>query len=173
MENQDDIKKELEQLSPLLRGLKEKGTGFSVPENYFQQLPDQILEQLKPSTQERVTARPIWLENFQQFMLSLFQPRFALALASVLILVVAIIFINPGSNEEVAMSIDLTEEEISAYIADNIEEFNIDMLIEGGEIDLGVISPTNTLSNPEEEDLDEYLDEIIDDLDLEELEDMF
>ncbi len=41
-----EIQNELETLSPLLAKLRKDDSGFAVPEHYFQNLPEEILEKV-------------------------------------------------------------------------------------------------------------------------------
>lgn len=172
MENQDDIQKELAELSPKLRQIKEKGAGFKVPDNYFKQLPDDLLQQLAAEAAPSKAVQPHWLDQLLAPIIWILQPRYAMALASGLILIVAAYFLlRPQAVDEVFVQ-DLTETEISNYIADNIEDFDLNLLIEAGGVELDMVPEVTSPEAPIEEELDEYLDEIIEDLDLDELEDL-
>lgn len=176
MSEKERIKKELEELSPLLSELKAKADNpFQVPTNYFQSLQDEVLRKV---AQERVETKkevPVsgWLDQLIEQLQWLLQPRYAMAMVTVAILIVAGIFFFQPSDDafsDMAMS-ELTEEDIADYIASNIEDFEVDLLVEamGEEVDPTLL-PTPAL---EEEDLEEYLDDIIDEIDLEELEEFF
>ena len=51
--NKKEIQDELEELAPLLSKLK-KEEGFSFPDDYFNQLPEQILNQIDFSKNKKV-----------------------------------------------------------------------------------------------------------------------
>ena len=177
MSEKEKIKQELDEMSPLLSKLKEKNASpFQVPANYFQSLQEEVMRQVAFEKVENpviAEPQPNWLDRLGEQLQWLLQTRYAMAFATVIILIVAgILYVQPEpvtDSAQVAMS-ELSAEEITAYISTNIEDFETGLLVEamGEEVD------PNLLPTPElkEDELNEYLDEIIDEIDLEELEDL-
>ena len=101
-----------------------------------------------------------WSNPFQ----FLFRPKYALAFATVSLLVMAGIFWTNNTTETLPLA-ELTSEEIQTYISDNIDEFDEELFLES---DLGF----EDLESSEDTDSDEFLNDIIDDLDIEDLEEL-
>lgn len=171
MENKDEIRKELEELSPFLSKMKKEKEGFEVPANYFKQLPDLIMDRIQEEEAPSYSTAPTtnWLDQIIERIQLLLQPQYAMALASVAILIVASIFFF-GQNDDLANATTLAEvsdDEISSYVMNNVEEFEMDLLMEV--MDEEVLE--EELENESSGD-DNYLDDIIDDLSDEELEEL-
>ena len=159
-QRKDEIREELESLSPFLAKMKEQEDGFEVPKNYFQSLPNQVFEKLgtepSPLKIEQKSASGFWVNPLR----FLFQPKYAFALASVALLLIASVFWINNTPEEGLLA-NLSDEEIESYIFNNIDEFDSELWMEN---DLGF--DDLDLSNEEEE---EYLDDLIEDMDVEDL----
>ena len=170
MKDNQDIRDELNEISPFLAGM-EKKQPFKVPAQYFEQLQNDVLQELKAEAQEDSQPGLSWLDRGIEALLLLLQPRYAVGFASVAILLVAGIYFSsmesdPISNAESTFA-DLDIEETQEYIASNIDEFEAEWLMDlVSEEDFG------------NEDLDEgyeddpYLDEIINELNDNELEEL-
>ena len=175
MSENKDIKKELEDLSPMLSKMREqKENPFQVPPNYFQSMQNEVFRQIasEQKTPEQVTA-PNWVDQLIGQLQWLLQPRYAMALATVAVLLIAgIFYLQPTANlpsTEVALN-DLTEDDITTYISSHIEDFDATLLVEAiPEEEDASLLPTPEL---EDEEIEEYLQDIIDDIDLEELEEL-
>lgn len=172
MKDKEELRKELEELSPFLSRMKKRADGFNVPENYFQSLPDEILKQVKParasrSSSLRARLQPLW------------QPKYALAFAaSVALLVAAVAFFrskeaNDPAQPYTSLSLQgISDEALQAYIFENIEEFDNELILkthysgQNGQ-PMPALSPE---SDPDE--LERYLDGIIDEIEVDELEDL-
>lgn len=174
MSEKEKIKKELDDLSPLLSKLKQDSDNpFGVPNHYFESLQDEVLRQVSVEQVDVqvVEPGPSWLDRLVEQLQWLFQPRYAMAMATVAILIVAGIFFFRGETSSPGLALqDLSEEDITDYISSNIEDFEVDLLVEamGDEIDPALLPKPDL----EDAELEEYLDEIIDEIDLEELEDL-
>lgn len=183
--NDNELRDELDDL-PFLKKMKEQPSGLQLPKNYFKHLPDEVLRKAK----EPVVApapQPSWLERVEQSLTSLLQPRYALAFASVLALMVAgIWFINKGISETeqplAAVQLqDISDEELFSYVSDNIGEFDHDLVLETAGPELPEIKPQlkakpslpkTSAPKPEVEEMEEYIDEVIEDIDVEDLEEL-
>ncbi len=177
METKNEIKKELEELSPFLAQFQTRDSGFRTPKNYFKDLPDTIIGKIQAEEQaslERPKSTSGWLESLLASLQWLPQPRYAFALASVTIAIVAALWILRSpffkGEQELAWN-DIPTEEIDEYIADNLQDFEMDLLIEFAPD----LEEQNVFRSSEiqEEAIDAYLDEIIEDLDIEDLENLF
>lgn len=181
MRKQDDLKHELEELSPLLHKLKAQENPFKTPEGYFASLPDELITRLRTEAQPvSVPARSTWTDRLLEFLESLMQPRLAVGLATVAILVVTGLFwLRPetGSettaSEQLAMLSDLSAEEVNDYVTENIETFEEEELMvavaESG-IEVEETLPAIDLDAAA---IEEYMEEAIQEMDEEDLETLF
>ena len=160
----NEVREELENLSPFLSKMKEKKEGFEVPKNYFKGLPNQIFEKLgnepSPLAMPEKSGQGFWSNPFQ----FLFRPKYALAFATVSLLIMASIFWTNNPTETLPLA-ELTSEEIQTYISDNIDEFDEELFMESN-------LRFEDLEAFENADSDELLNDIIDDLDIEDLEEL-
>lgn len=169
MNDHDDIKKELEELSPFLLNRKGNDAGFQTPPMYF--------EKFAASITEKATATAVgphgqnffypWLYRFGSW---LHRPTHAMAFSlGVALLVVGVFWFAPyhsylSPNDQAA----LTDEEILEYIAGNYEDFDLDLLIKASE---HLETPVNILPGSvlEDPDMDKLLPDLLDDIHLEDL----
>ncbi len=176
-----EIRDELAGLSPLLSKLKDKGeeTPFKVPEHYFTQLPDQLADRLKrEGAFERESAKRPWrigifLQELADQAATLFQPRLALALASLLVVIVAAwLWTRQGSPERNDLDFAaLSVEEIQRYIDNHLHDFDEETVMKVAQDNGSIkLSPAVDIESNE---LDQYLDQFIDDMDPMELEELF
>ncbi len=190
MKEKDEFRDELEN-SPFLKKMKERPSeandGFQVPKNYFQHLPNEVMRKVKEPVIE-LAPQPSWQERIGQFLHGILQPRLALALASVLVLAVAgILFLREKNTVEIAPAMavvklsEIPDEELFAYVSDNINEFDHEQVLEFSSAELPEVKPkkfkTPSLPKietpkPETKEIEEYLDEEIDEIDVEDLEEM-
>jgi hypothetical protein len=164
MKNKDDIQKELQELSPFLSKLKAQEKQPEVPENYFYALPDQLWEQIKlQPAPERFVQQPSAWERFLRSVQILLQPRIALSLATFAALVVAgIYFLQPQTTTS-STSGDLTAEDITNYIDNNLHEFDTDLLIQAtADLPNQSLLPTENLSD---DDIDAMMKELVKEVD--------
>jgi len=184
MKNNDELRDELDG-STFLKNMKaQQGKGFKVPKHYFRHLPDEVWNQVKP-VQPTVQARPNWLEKMELFLHGLVQPRFTLALASVTLLVVAaVIFLrdkNPVTTQQSSAEArleDISDEELFAYVSNNIGDFDHRLVIEASESEISdAVKPQMprfkaVIAKPDVEEMEQYIEEVIDEVDLEDLEEL-
>ena len=126
----ETIYEELDGLSPLLGQLKQSPDGMKIPEGYFDTLEDKVFAQLD-ATGERIIERPA---NSNRLRVSFMQPRVLLAAASFLVLLVAgwwILRPEPVEDKalQAAVNTELTPEQAHAYIQENIQEYDSEMLL--------------------------------------------
>ena len=127
MDNKEEIKKELREISPALEKM-EKQNPFRVPDYYFQSLPDKMLEKV------RGTATPVlWMDKLEtalnNFFSTIFSPRYAIPGAVLLIvLVVGINFlknVNDVPLDDARLLAEIPSEEISAYAIENFDDADL------------------------------------------------
>ncbi|MEN0006002.1 MAG: hypothetical protein AAF798_17765 [Bacteroidota bacterium] len=175
MDQQEEINKELNELSPFLAKLKKEPDGFEVPHNYFKALPDEIMSRIEAEEQSSRSEAPgfSWLQQWQAALQGLLQPQYAMALASVVLLLVATWWWfapNSAMAEQENVFATLSEEEILNYIDDHIDTFGPELVTVVEQAD----QPTDLLpALPiEDAEAEEYLDEILNELDDAELEEL-
>lgn len=167
MKSKDELEKELEELSPFLQKMKGREEGFRVPKNYFRALPDEVLKKSLP-------AKSTWLDELESFIHGLFQPKYSLAMAAVLVLVVAAVCIFQNNKTQTAPPVagailqEIPDEVLQAYVSTNISDFDKALILEMNypESTLPDIAPKPTTS-----EVEQYLENHIDELDLDDLED--
>ncbi len=169
----NDIKKELQELSPLLSTLKEQQAPFRVPEGYFDTLQDDVwiriqAEQALPEKAKEAQASK-WASILSAWQV-LLSPRLAITFATLTIVITAGIFWFSSQEQEIENPLAmLTASEAAAYIQENIHEFDTELLIQVSTTypDLNIILENNL----NEKEIEQYLQEVIDELDDESLED--
>ena len=174
----NDIDNELNELSPFLadlkKGMEKDKEPFRVPKFYFDTLADKVIEKAQPQVvPPQYSTQPSIGERVQAWLGLLFQPRYAMALGTVIILAVGgIWFYNSHKISETSLaSVQLSEisnDEIHEYIHANIDDFE-DQIIEKNETLADNTEGTETI-NVSEEEINEYLKENIDENDLKALE---
>jgi hypothetical protein len=171
MKRPDELRKELEDLSPRLLKLKEQGEGFNIPANYFQRLQKEVLEKVQ-ATENVPTSTPVppssWLDQLKEQMQFLLQPRWALSLASVALLITLGITWLYQQNQVTTGRVGselakLDQQTLDAYIQDNLHEFDTETLMEFASNQDHPLQLNFDELQPEE--IDQYFDELIQDLD--------
>ena len=178
MSEKDKIREELEGLSPLLLSVKKSSRPpFYMPEGYFQRLPDDVLRRIRAEEGLAREARPAapggpgrraWLSWLRQ-------PRYAasLGMAAVLIAFGAYWFWPQAaaSSLEEAMGA-ISGEEANAYIAEHIGAFELELMMEVVVGEAEDIPRIEVLPGIDQEDIDQYLDEFIEDIGLDEFDEL-
>lgn len=146
----DSLRKELEQEAPFLARLKDKPDGLSTPEGYFSQLRQDVLSRI-----EAEKTRSLW-------------PRLAIA-ASVVTLIGAAVFLFRPAPSAPEPAVALTAEELHQYIADNIDEFDLELLLPYAAGSQGSWMEDADFDDPA---MQQYMNELLDEIDLETLEEL-
>ncbi|TAK44932.1 MAG: hypothetical protein EPO28_04255 [Saprospiraceae bacterium] len=179
MKNQDELREELKELLPFLSRIQGKDEGFSVPKNYFKTLPDEVMKRIAsdiaPTRQQKN-----WMDEITLFIAALRQPRYAVALATAAVLLVAGFWMFNRDSGTRAASPDLAAvalEDISydalySYIATNIEDIDNDLILDAQKFETAEKPLQHLAPRPGEEEMEEYLDDVIDEIDLKDLEDL-
>ena len=155
MNKKNLIREELSEL-PLLKEQLGKPEGYQVPDGYFEQLEKNILDQVSKETTFNNSTRT------KLFSLSSVWSK---AAAVALLVGGSLLMWQKNVPPSIASATDLSTEEIHAYIADNLQEFDEDLLIDQ------VSSNQSTLTNLSEEEKDFFLEELLEDssIDLEDI----
>jgi len=152
----------LESVSPLAALKKEPA--FTVPKNYFESLPDLVLDRVAPKPVTETVAEPAssssssWLDDLINSVAVLFQPRYALRLATVAMVLVAAVFFIQNQNADNGMLVGITGEE------QDTEEITLDDLNAEDLAYLLGTEETASLDNLDNVE-DALLDELLEDLD--------
>jgi hypothetical protein len=122
----DSLDDELNKLSPWLREQRRKGDGFRLPDDYFEGLEARVFERIDAGAAH---GRPTLRVVKKNAGLAI-RPRTALALAAALSLVLAAVWFFRQPTETLApiASVELTDEEIEAYVLSNVHDFEADQL---------------------------------------------
>jgi hypothetical protein len=157
-----NIHDELKDLAPGLAKMQQ-GEGYSVPPTYFRDMQNKVMSQVLQEEQKAPAGS--WLRNLVE---QYFSPRYALAIATVAIVIVAAVVYNgQGSDNELLASI--TEEDAFEYVFANIDEYEImDIYALSDEGYAGI-----TLDDLSDEDLDFAIDALIDDIGSESLDQLY
>lgn len=164
MDKDNNIQKELEELSPLLARMKDKKETVKIPDNYFHYLENSVMQQVQ------LENRPVLQINKRE-SISLwsrfFSGRLIVGFASVVLLVLAGVYFNQmgGDISDNSLQLaDLTDAEIFNYLTDNAEVLDIYSLSEF-EDDVSILD----MIDLEEGELDYFFEESSTDILSEEL----
>lgn len=172
----NEIKKELEQWSPMLSKMKGKPEGFSVPDGYFAKMESELLDLLGPELKAE-TATPVppspapsFWNNLLGQMGWLLRPRMAMRLAGVAMLFIAGLLLLPDSNTVKPDALaGLTAEDATEYLVAHLDEFDTETLIEFAlDTDTPLSVDGNFFNSSEMDNLFDVMDE--ENIDLETLE---
>lgn len=156
------------ELSPFLAKLKEEGKpeGFDAPPRYFRELPDEVLERLR---REKAGAAG-WRARLGMWLV---RPRLAAALAGAgAIAAVLFLFFRPAPQITAVTPPALSAEEIHHYIRANLVDFDEELVIEAAGAGAVLDALPSPGSTEEEQLFDEYYEELIRDIDVENIEEI-
>lgn len=159
MKQQDDIQEELQTQAPFLAklGKKEYG-GFQVPEHYFEHASAEVLVKVKAIPKEAATGRVQTLSN--RNILSI---KWGIGIAASLLIVVAAFFaIRQSSEKTMIASYELSEGDAESYILSNLDDFQEELLL--------IHTKTVQDSSAQTKQLDQYLDYLLEEVDVKTLE---
>jgi hypothetical protein len=168
----EELKKELEEISPFLLNMKEKPEPLNVPNHFFNNMRVDIMNKVKTEQQEVVTEKS-WFFVLKTQIQSFFKPQLAFGLASVL-LIVGCLFVFKNTDNSTADNCNnlacISDEETTAYVSENIDDFDEKTLWETAyeqdenSAQAAVESSVNEnakLKNASPEELDEMVDEML------------
>lgn len=159
MNTKDDHK------DPIYPGTSRDSNHFKVPPTYFAELHDKIRDKLDKETQTSASGH-LALESPWHWIMSLLTPRPALAMLTVLFLVG--FFVTRNQKISKSDGFALSQEEITEYLEQNLDDLEISDLYL---LDTEGMDPIS--SSIYDEDFDPYLENLIQETDMEILEEIF
>lgn len=173
--NHEELRKELQSMSPFLEVMKTEKEGFKVPDNYFSSLADDVLWKIRTEPLALEVKEPLrksWIEKIESLLSTVMPPRYALALASIVLLLVAgIFFIRPAFTPQDELA-SLSKDEIHQYLINHAHELDPETLVDLTEQQKGTNQEIDPLLLPSEE-VEQYLDDLSNRVDPETLEEIF
>ena len=169
----EGIRKELEDLAPGLAQLKANEKLPDIPVHYFEELPDQVFQRIRAAQAapaHRHEGR--WWPQLWQLIRQVFaQPAYAVGLAGLALVVIALGVLHRAHNSAAGDAVALSDEDILKYIDYHIDDFDLGLLMEGD--DQGYLEEEEAAlpaeDSLEQGDLEDYLEELLDEVGLEEL----
>jgi len=166
---------ELNDLSPLLQDLRQREGGFNVPEGYLDNFENDLFSKLETSGQFtkpglQVVKKPVHKNR-------LLRPVMAIAATFAIILSAVWFFqARPTDTDSPEMaSVELSEEDIEAYLLENVQDFEVEQLAMLPETEQPA-APSAKQPSPAKSSSDELTPEdvehILDDMTEEELEEI-
>ncbi|RLD22187.1 MAG: hypothetical protein DRI69_02005 [Bacteroidetes bacterium] len=157
-----NVHDELKDIAPGLSQMK-SSEGYSVPPVYFKELQDKVMGQIH-AEQQKAPAGSWLIDLLAQY----FKPRYAFAMATVTIVVVAALVFRNGGNDNAILA-SITAEDAYEYVYGHISEYEtLDLYTladnENADYILDVFS---------DDELDFAIDALIDDIGTESLEELF
>lgn len=144
-ENQNNSNDELKELSSFLSKLPKSKKQEVLPKDYFQNFEARLMnrineeEALKPKTIETKTTS--WWDKIS----TIFIPKYAFGFASVIILIVSVFFVlNDNNATQEDLLAELSQEEATTYIVNNIEDFSTEEII--ASLELNEIKKIETIT---------------------------
>lgn len=178
----ESINDELDKLSPLLRDLKRADDGFKTPEGYFDVLEEAVFNRIGRADNRR---KPAFETKRGGLFGRFFRTQLMWAAAAMFVLVLAATWLftnNPSETTAPAgvASQELTEEEIEAYVLENIRDFDAALLADVPDNEQQApptkpVSPTEAKpkqNDPIDDLSDEELDLLLKEMSDEELENL-
>jgi hypothetical protein len=136
---EDNLHKELADLSPLLNELHQQKETFEIPEGYFEQMQLTVLAKMqaeKPSiaspkaVAQKVSEPSIW-QTFVAYSAALLSPKYALAMASVILMTIVSWHLYRTDKLTADTCNDLacvSDIEIEQYVEENIDDFEAEQI---------------------------------------------
>jgi hypothetical protein len=178
MKDRNHILSELEELAPHLAKLKREGPPEAeAPQGYFKSLKEDVLIRSRAEADfyGKEAAPRVSKTLFSPILQWLYRKKGLAALSLMLVLsCTAYWYFTLGTTatttQEVALE-QLEEQEINDYITQNIGEFGLSLLLESDVLEAATIDGIIATELTDEE-MDEYLDDILEGLELEDLEEV-
>ncbi len=154
MKEDYNIQDELKELSPLLSELRQQEEGYKVPHLYFESLQNKVLRQVNETPQK------------VGFFARLVSLRTLAVAASLVLLLVAAVFLLPNSNNtQIADLESINTETLAMYLDENADDLDLDLFL-GDDFQLDFTDGLNLDTDEwgdyiEEELLDEDINELL------------
>lgn len=129
----EELKKELEELSPFLLEMKEKPEGLSVPNHFFNNMRLDIMNNVKAEQDAVVLQeKPVstsWFFRLKMQFKNVLQPNIAFGFASVFaIAILSFLFISKNTTTSLSDNCTsmacVSDEETNQYVEENIHDFD-------------------------------------------------
>lgn len=160
MKPDKDIKRELEEISPLLAKLKKEQTPPELPANFFNNLQVDVIQELRPEFEKPATTS-VEKGVFGHLFDWLRKPQVAMAFGVSLMLIGVGIFLLLPQDEPIDLAWEtVSEESILDYLDENIDDFEAVSLMEISEEEEAVFE-----TELDENLIDQYLEENLNQLD--------
>jgi hypothetical protein len=156
-----NVHDELKNIAPELSQMR-SAEGYSVPPVYFKELQDKVLGRIQNEPQKEPVG--YWLRDLVQHY---FKPRYALAMATVLIIIVAAVVFKGG--DEASLLASISSEDAYEYVYGHITEYETMDLYTLADIE----DADFLLDGFSDEELNDAIDALLDDIDTESLEELF
>lgn len=163
----EEVNQELEQLSPLLARIKPELPDAEPPARYFVDMQESVLRKARQEALARPKAGAgimAWLQQLALWFRPLQQPRYAMAFATLALVIAAAVWILVPRHQADLMADaneTLTQDEILAYIETNIEDFDTYLLLAAlDDNSLMEVAPTGLDEKAREDLLDAILKEL-------------
>lgn len=164
MQPDKDIKKELEQISPLLAKLKKEQTPPELPANFFNNLQVDVIQELRPEF-EKSPATSVEKGIFERFADWLRTPQVAMAFGvSLLLMGVGVFLMNQPDPDAQDPWANISEESILNYLDENIDDFEAISLMEISEEEEAIFD-----TELDDDLIDQYLEDNLNQIDESEL----
>jgi len=154
MKKSTKIDQELEEISPFLAEMRKGEDAFKIPDNYFDYLSESVLEQVKLEPQLSINKK----KEKTPWYAFLFH-RAAVGSMATLAVILAVVLLTDQSQIVDQSLANISSEEFSEYVSTHIEEFEVNDFLEADL--LGNIREIEL----EEQEIEQYLEENIDELD--------
>lgn len=128
MKNTENINEELKAISSLFASI-EKPTSVSPNAAYFGQLQKNVWGEINQATP--IAQQENWLDSLRQKLEWIFMPKYALSMAVAFsFLLLAINYFSFQNTKDKVMLASLSNTEIQSFLADNIDEFDEQILMQ-------------------------------------------
>lgn len=174
MKEEDDIKKELEELSPSLSQIpKDRTKGYGIPKDYFSNFEDKLMSAIEADSINELEkeSKVVPIKHQQSGIISLFKNAKVLAaaasIAGLFLLFNSDIFKQDKQDAQQLLAA-LSHDETNTYILDNIDQFETEDLIEY--VDANTLTnlkstlptyDTKTIDLSEDKDREETADKLL------------
>lgn len=150
----EEIKKELEELSPFLSNLPKK-ENFELPFNYFESLQDKVIDKANPIIEQKIS----WVDKLIN---RVFNKRMAIGIVTSVLLISGFWFFSKRDTslpnyETIAK--EITAEAFNEYIIEEIDDFTLETL---QEMDIDFSVSFDEIDSIDDELLDKILDDFED-----------
>ena len=178
----EDLENELYELSPWLANVKKQQSKepFRTPKFYFDTLADKVLKEAKVGDIKK--APPQYFTVFSRvntLFSSFFTPRIRVYMASFAIVTVAVWGIMQREKQpltdNITVSTPMATEDIQQYISANLDDFDEAILLDNSTDIADIFETQPMIKSPQsgftEQELEQYINESINNIDLDTLND--